>query len=210
MHCSWWVPLLLPIAFASARPGILDGLGILQNLGVVLNDQPGKYIKGDPAKGDVRSPCPALNVLANHGYLYVGLNIVMCQLGIYAPRIKLLTSLKSSLWKGSNYHPNKPCRTISLQCRPVFRSNPFYQWYRLDHKRLRPPDASHIPNPRYHLEPGKPRYSQCHRARCFINTQRSRTRQQQRLTACSPPSAAQRCRRRCPHNRQSRQVASKT
>jgi len=27
------------------------------------------YVKGDTTKGDSRSPCPALNVLANHGYL---------------------------------------------------------------------------------------------------------------------------------------------
>jgi hypothetical protein len=69
MHCSQIVSLFLCSALASARPGILDNLGILQNLGITLGDQPGKYIKGDASKGDVRSPCPAVNVLANLGYL---------------------------------------------------------------------------------------------------------------------------------------------
>jgi hypothetical protein len=63
--------LFLTSALVSARADLLGG--VLQNLGVVQNDQPGQYIKGDPSKGDVRSPCPALNVLANHGYMYVDL-----------------------------------------------------------------------------------------------------------------------------------------
>lgn len=73
MRCAQLILVLLSVAVANARPGLLDSLGILQNLGLVQNDQPGKYIKGDPSKGDVRSPCPAVNVLANHGYLYVEL-----------------------------------------------------------------------------------------------------------------------------------------
>jgi hypothetical protein len=63
MRCFQLVALLPSIAAASAWPGIL------QDLGVVYDDQPGQYIKGDPSKGDVRSPCPAVNVLANYGYL---------------------------------------------------------------------------------------------------------------------------------------------
>jgi hypothetical protein len=63
MRCFHLIAFLLSAALASALPGILD------NLGVILNDRPGQYIRGDPSKGDVRSPCPALNVLANLGYL---------------------------------------------------------------------------------------------------------------------------------------------
>jgi hypothetical protein len=33
------------------------------------------YKKGSAADGDKRSPCPALNTLANHGHLLVFLNL---------------------------------------------------------------------------------------------------------------------------------------
>jgi hypothetical protein len=69
MRLSAFITLLSSVAVANARPALLDIPGLLQNLGVVQNDRPGVYIKGDPSKGDVRSPCPAVNVLANHGYL---------------------------------------------------------------------------------------------------------------------------------------------
>jgi hypothetical protein len=71
MRFLQFAALLLSSALVGARPGLLDNLGILQNLGLVQDSQPGQYIKGDPSKGDVRSPCPGVNVLANHGYLYV-------------------------------------------------------------------------------------------------------------------------------------------
>lgn len=69
MRCLQFTVLLLSSALANARPGLLDNLKLLENLGLVHNDQSGQYIKDDPSKGDVRSPCPAVNVLANYGYL---------------------------------------------------------------------------------------------------------------------------------------------
>jgi hypothetical protein len=55
MTCTLSIRLLLALPAVLAFPSQLQ------------NQQP--YIKGDPAKGDVRSPCPALNALANHGYI---------------------------------------------------------------------------------------------------------------------------------------------
>jgi hypothetical protein len=48
-------------ALAAAAPQLLPVGGAL--------DTSHAYIKSDTSKGDVRSPCPALNVLSNYGYL---------------------------------------------------------------------------------------------------------------------------------------------
>jgi hypothetical protein len=69
MHLFQSISPLLFAALVNAHPGLIHIRGLLQNLGLAQDDQPGQYIKADPSKGDVRSPCPAVNVLANHGYM---------------------------------------------------------------------------------------------------------------------------------------------
>jgi hypothetical protein len=63
MHSLQIFSIALPIAvaFAAPSPQLLPVGGAL--------DAAHNFVKGDTSKGDVRSPCPALNALSNYGYL---------------------------------------------------------------------------------------------------------------------------------------------
>ncbi|KAK4619542.1 Putative sterigmatocystin biosynthesis peroxidase [Fulvia fulva] len=56
------------VLFASVNGQLLDIPGLLQNATMNLNDP--RFTQWQaPGEGDVRSPCPGLNSLANHGFL---------------------------------------------------------------------------------------------------------------------------------------------